>query len=94
MIRPININLNAAHPELKLLETVTYTGSPSSVFIRGIPPNYGRWAITAVFVAASFPDGSTTTRAAVRSADGVWVATLPATATSGRRLRWSTVGRH
>ena len=84
MIRPININLNAAHPELKLLETVTYTGSPSSVFIRGIPPNYGRWAITAVFVAASFPDGSTTTRAAVRSADGVWVATLPATATSGR----------
>jgi hypothetical protein len=84
MIRPININLNAAHPELKLLETVTYTGSPSSVFIRGIPPNYGRWAITAVFVAASFPDGSTTTRAAVQSADGVWVATLPATATSGR----------
>ena len=84
MIRPIDIRLNAAHPELKLPEAVTYTGSPSTVLIRGVPPNYGRWAITAVFAAASFPDGSTTTRAAVQSANGVWVATLPATATSGR----------
>jgi hypothetical protein len=84
MIRPIDIRLNAAHPELPLCEAVTYTGSPSTVLIRGVPPNCGRWAITAVFVAASFPDGSTTTRAAVQSANGVWVATLPATATSGR----------
>lgn len=84
MIRPIDIRLNAAHPELKLPESVTYTGSPSTVLIRGVPPNYGRWAITAVSVAATFPDGSTTTRAAVQSANGVWVATLPATATSGR----------
>jgi hypothetical protein len=84
MIRPIDIRLNAAHPELPLVEAVTFTGSPSTVLIRGVPPNCGRWAITAVFVAASFPDGSTTTRAAVQSANGVWVATLPATATSGR----------
>jgi hypothetical protein len=84
MIRTIDIRLNAAHPELPLAEAVTFTGSPSTVLIRGVPPNCGRWAITAVFVAASFPDGSTTTRAAVQSANGVWVATLPATATSGR----------
>ena len=84
MIRPIDIRLNAAHPELPPPEAVTYTGSPSTVFIRGVPGNCGRWAITAVSVAATFPDGSTTTRAAVQSANGVWVATLPATATSGR----------
>lgn len=84
MIRPIDIRLNAAHPELPLAEAVTFTGSPSTVLIRGVPPNCGRWAITAVFVAATFPDGSTTTRAAVQSANGVWVATLPATARSGR----------
>lgn len=84
MIRLIDIRLNAAHPELPLAEAVTYTGAPSTILIRGVPPNCGRWAITAVFVAASFPDGSTTTRAAVQSANGVWVATLPATATSGR----------
>ena len=84
MIRPIDIRLNAAHPELPLAEAVTFTGAPSTVLIRGVPPNCGRWAITAVFVAATFPDGSTTTRAAVQSANGVWVATLPATARSGR----------
>ena len=84
MIRPIDIRLNAAHPELPLAEAVTFTGAPSTVLIRGVPPNCGRWAITAVSVAATYPDGSTTTRAAVQSANGVWVATLPATATSGR----------
>lgn len=84
MIRPIDIRLNAAHPELPLAEAVTFTGSPSTVLVRGVPPNCGRWAITAVFVAATYPDGSTTTRAAVQSANGVWVATLPATARSGR----------
>ncbi len=84
MIRPIDIRLNAAHPDYPLAEAVTYTGAPSTVFIRGVPGNCGRWAITAVSVAATFPDGSTTTRAAVQSANGVWVATLPATATSGR----------
>ncbi|MBQ1428344.1 MAG: hypothetical protein IIZ06_01625, partial [Kiritimatiellae bacterium] len=84
MIRLIDIRLNAAHPELPLAEAVTFTGAPSTVLIRGVPPNCGRWAITAVFVAATYPDGSTTTRAAVQSANGVWVATLPATARSGR----------
>ena len=84
MIRPIDIRLNAAHPDLPLAEAVTYTGAPSTVLIRGVPGNCGRWAITAVFVAATFPDGSTSTRTAVQSANGVWVATLPATATSGR----------
>lgn len=84
MIRPIDIRLNAAHPELPLAEAVTYTGAPSTMLIRGVPPNCGRWAITAVNVAASYPDGTTTTRAAVQSANGVWVATIPATATSGR----------
>lgn len=84
MIRPIDIRLNAAHPDLPLAEAVTYTGAPSTVLIRGVPSNCGRWAITAVFVAVTFPDGSTSTRTAVQSANGVWVATLPATATSGR----------
>ena len=52
MIRPIDIRLNAAHPELPLAEAVTFTGSPSTVLVRGVPPNCGRWAITAVSVAA------------------------------------------
>ena len=51
MIRPININLNAAHPELPLVEATTFTGAPSSVFIRGVPKAVGNWSITAVSVA-------------------------------------------
>ena len=84
MIRPININLNAAHPELPLVEATTFTGAPSSVFIRGVPKAVGNWSITAVSVAVTYPDNTTTARAAVESAKGVWVATIPGTATSGR----------
>lgn len=84
MIRPININLNAAHPELPLVEATTFTGAPSSVFIRGVPKAVGNWSITAVSVAVTYPDNTTTARAAVESAEGVWVATIPGTATSGR----------
>ena len=84
MIRPIDIRLNAAHPELPLVEATTFTGASSSVFIRGVPRAVGNWSITAVNVAVTYPDNSTTTRAAVESAEGVWVATIPATATSGR----------
>ena len=84
MIRQININLNAAHPELPLVEATTFTGAPSSVFIRGVPKAVGNWSITAVSVAVTYPDNTTTARAAVESAEGVWVATIPGTATSGR----------
>ena len=84
MIRPIDIRLNAAHPELPLVEAVTFIGSPSTVLIRGVPKAVGNWSITAVNVAVTYPDNSTTTRAAVESAEGVWVATIPGTATSGR----------
>ena len=86
MIRPIDIRLNAAHPELPLVEAVTFAGAPSSVFIRGVPKAVGNWSITAVNVAVTYPDNTTTTRAAVESAEGVWVATIPGTATSGRTV--------
>lgn len=84
MIRTIDIRLNAAHPELPLPEATTYQGAPSTAFLRGVPKACGQWQITAVNVAATFPDGSTTTRAAVLSAGDVWVVTIPACATSGR----------
>lgn len=84
MIRTIDIRLNAAHPELPLPEATTYQNAPSTAFLRGVPKLCGLWQITAVSVAATFPDNSTTTRAAVLSAGDVWVCTIPACATSGR----------
>ena len=86
MIRGINIAINAAHPELPLVEATTFVGSPSSVFVRGVPKSCGNWRITAVSVAVTYPDNTTTTRVAMESAQGVWVATIPGTATSGRTI--------
>lgn len=84
MIRIIDIRLNAAHPELPLPEATTYQGAPSTAFLRGVPKACGQWQITAVSVAVTFPDNSTTTRAAVLSAGDVWVVTIPGCAMSGR----------
>lgn len=84
MIRTIEVKLNAAHPELPLPEATALVGSPSAVFISGVPRAVGAWCITSVHVAATYPDSSTHSIAAVQGADGVWVATLPATDTSGR----------
>ena len=84
MIRPFEISLNAAHPELPLAEAVTYQNSPSAAFIHGVPPAIGAWRITSVYVAVLYPDGTDTTVTAALAANGVYVTTLPATATSGR----------
>lgn len=84
MIRPIKITLNAAHPEVPLLEATTFVGSPSAVFVSGVPATVGLWRITSVKVVAHYPDDSATTVECAKGASGVWTATLPATATSGR----------
>lgn len=84
MIRPINVTINAANPELPLAEATAFVGAPSAVFVRGVPKGCGNWRITAVSVAVTYPDNATTTRAAVESAEGVWVATIPGTLTTGR----------
>ena len=84
MIRSIQVSLNAAHPELPLVEATGYVGAPSTAFIRGVPRAVGSWRITAVRVAVAYPDNSARTFAATISADGVWTATIAATATNGR----------
>ena len=84
MIRPIKITLNASFPEIPLIEATTFVGSPSAVFISGVPATVGLWRITAVKIVAHYPDDSATTVECVKDAAGVWTGTLPATATSGR----------
>ena len=84
MIRKIQINLSAEHPEIPLIEGATFVGSPSAVFVSGVPQAVGSWRITSVKVVATYPDDSAPTVECVKGADGVYVATIPATATSGR----------
>ena len=84
MIRPIQITLNAAHPELPLVEASTFVGSPSTAFVRGVPATVGSWSITAVRVSFAYPDNTIVTANCVNAASGVWVGTIAPTATSGR----------
>ena len=84
MIRALNIALNAAHPELPLPEAVAFESSPTALFVRGVPRRVGKWALTAVYVAMTRPDGSVATRSAVESAGGVWTVTLPGSPAAGR----------
>lgn len=84
MIRTFEVNLNAAHPELRMFEAATFVGSPSTAFIRNVPPQVGAWRVTTVFVAVVNPDNTSATIEAKKGGDGVWTATIPATNTSGR----------
>lgn len=84
MIRTFDLCVNAAHPEVKIYEAATFIGSPSTAFVRGVPPAMGSWKITAVRLAAAWPDGSIENATATQTGDGVWAATLQGTDTSGR----------
>ena len=84
MIRKFDIALNAAHPELPLLEATAIMGSPSTAFIRNVPATVGSWRVTNVYLQVEYPDGATIVVEANQSAQGVWVTTIPAALTSGR----------
>lgn len=82
MVGPIDIRINAAHPNIPLAPLYAFIGSPSSVRVRGVPLRIGKWDITAVNVTITLPDNSATTVPAVPVA-GCWVATLPASPVTG-----------
>lgn len=84
MIRTFDICINAAHPEVKIYEAATFISSPSTAFVRGVPPAMGSWRITAVRLAAAWPDGSIENTTATQTGDGVWAATLQGMDASGR----------
>lgn len=84
MIRTFDICINAAHPEVKLYEAATFISSPSTAFVRGVPPAMGSWRITAVRLAAAWPDGSIENTTATQTGEGVWAATLQGMDASGR----------
>lgn len=67
-----------------MFEAATFVGSPSTAFIRNVPPQVGAWRVTTVFVAVVNPDNTSATIEAKKGGDGVWTATIPATNTSGR----------
>lgn len=84
MIRSFSVQLNAAHPELPLMEATAIVGSPSTANIYNVPKQIGTWDILKVFIQVSYPNGSTVTEEAVKTAQGIWTATVPMCEMSGR----------
>ena len=84
MIRTFDVRLNAAHPELPLMEATAIVGSPSTANIYNVPKQIGTWDILKVFIKVSYPNGSTVVEEAVKTAQGIWTATVPMCETSGR----------
>lgn len=84
MIRTFDVRLNAAHPELPLMEATAIVGSPSTANIYNVPKQIGTWDILKVFIQVSYPNGSTVTEEAVKTAQGIWTATVPMCEMSGR----------
>jgi len=90
MIGTIDIEIQAANPQMPLVPVRAYKNSPTSVRLRNVPKAIGDWKITSVQIVAVYPDN------AVRLANcvlvgGVWVGTIEGCARSGRSENGFTV---
>ena len=61
MIGTIDVEIQAACPEAPLYPLRAFVNSPSTLRLRNVPRKIGAWVITAVYVAAHYPDESITT---------------------------------
>lgn len=83
MIGSIEVNVNAANPNLPLPPLFSHVEAPSSLRILNIPRKIGLWEITAVFVTVTYPDNTAISVDAVKSG-GVYVATVPGSQMPGK----------
>jgi hypothetical protein len=77
MIGIVDVEVQAANPQMPLCPFVAFVGSPSSVRVRNVPSNIGSWNITKVYVSANYPDNSIQSRECTRVGE-IYVGTLPA----------------
>ena len=77
MIGIVDVEVQAANPQMPLCPFVAFVGSPSSVRVRNVPGNIGSWNITKVYVSANYPDNSIQSRECTRVGE-IYVGTLPA----------------
>lgn len=90
MIGTIDIRVQAAKPNFPLEKIRAFLNSPSSLRLRNVPREIGKWEITEVFVSANYPDNSMPSVKAVETA-GIYVATLPASSVAGSSANGYTV---
>ena len=90
MIGVIDVEIQAANPQMPLYPLRAFVNSPSSVRVRNVPTEIGAWKITSVRVAVAYPDSSIKTADCVL-AGGAWVATVTGCAVSGTTENGFTV---
>ena len=90
MIGVINVEIQAANPQMPLYPIRAFVNSPSSVRIKNVPTEIGAWRITSVRIVAAYPDSSVKTADCVL-AGNLWVATIAGCAVSGKSENGFTV---
>lgn len=85
MIGTIDVEVNAAHPNLPLCEFAAFVGSPSHVRVRNVPRGVGNWQLTAVYISANYPDNTSQT-ATLTHVGALWTGTIPGSAAAGRSV--------
>ena len=82
MISTIDIQIHSENPNIPLRVFKAFVNSPSSVRVRNVPAKIGAWKIDRVFVSVTYPDNQIHSKECV-AADGLWVATVPASTLAG-----------
>ena len=90
MIGVIDIEIQAANPQMPLPPIRAYKNSPTSVRLRNVPKAIGNWKITSVQIVAIYPDNSIRVGNCVLTG-GVWVGTVEGSKKSGRSENGFTV---
>lgn len=82
MIATIDVEVQAANPNMPLYPWRAFSGSPSSVRVRNVPKRIGLWSVTAVQVSATYPNDAVKS-AECRLVGGVWIGTVEASSVAG-----------
>ena len=90
MIGILDIQVQAANPQLPLAPIRAYKNSPTSVRVRNVPKAIGSWKITSVQIVALYPDNVTKTADCVL-VGGVWVGTIAGCDRAGKTENGFTV---
>ena len=90
MIGYIDVEVQAANPQLPLYPIRAFVNSPSNVRVKNVPTEIGAWKITAVRIVAAYPDSSVKAVDCVAVGD-TWVATIAGCSVSGRSENGFTV---
>lgn len=90
MIKTIDVECNAANPNLPLKPMFAFVNSPSSIRVRNVPKRIGDWCIRKVYFTAVYPDSTVKTAECVLTG-GVWVGTIEGSTTAGTLTQGYTI---